>query len=99
MEDLTASYKVTSSTVPPENLIRNMVQDNVRGNATIYLVVPDELMRAIELDLDQMEKKRKKLLVELDRMTKMVSGGTYKINVSEDAQIAHSKKVCSMSLM
>lgn len=72
--------------------LNNTIKDKV-GDVTIELVVPEELLQSLVADLPKMEKKKEKLLKELEKMNKMISGSTYKVNATPEAQETHSKKV------
>ncbi|XP_018564087.1 valine--tRNA ligase-like [Anoplophora glabripennis] len=95
IQDLSACQAVNVSHQIEEVPLKNTVRDSVR-DTEIYLVVPDELRRAIELDLPKMERKKEKLLKELEKMNKMISGDTYKVNATPEAQQIHSNKITSL---
>lgn len=92
IQDLSACHQVDVSDqingVPLEDTARDSVRDT-----EIYLTVPDELKRALELDLPKMEKKKVKLLKDLEKMNRMISGDTYHANTTAEARQGHSAKV------
>ncbi|XP_044269829.1 valine--tRNA ligase-like [Tribolium madens] len=63
------------------------------GDTLIQLVVPPELRKAFELDLPKLEEKKAKLVKELGKMNKMMSGENYKVKATPEAQKSHAKKI------
>ncbi|KAF7270781.1 hypothetical protein GWI33_016286 [Rhynchophorus ferrugineus] len=69
----------------------------IKNNTKIYLYVPDELKQAFKSDNSKLEEKKGKLLKELEKFNKMMSGRSYKENASAQEQEFHSKKVASLN--
>ncbi|KAJ8924985.1 hypothetical protein NQ315_001150 [Exocentrus adspersus] len=92
IQDLSACHQVHISNTVEGASKAGTVKDSV-GSTQVFLTVPDELMKAIELDLPVMEKKKQKLLKELEKMRRMVSGVTYQVNAAPEAQRLHSIKI------
>lgn len=92
IQDLSACHNVDISNQINGCLLRNTARDTVR-DTEIYLAVSDELKRALELDLSKMDKKKEKLLKELEKMNRMISGDTYQVNTTAEARQIHSDKV------
>ncbi|KAG5898253.1 hypothetical protein JTB14_029631 [Gonioctena quinquepunctata] len=81
IQDLTACHSVTIGIETAKTPTKNTVRDAV-GDATIHLAIPDDLFGNLQADLPKMNQKRDKLLKELDKMNKMVSGATYRVNAT-----------------
>ncbi|VEN34302.1 unnamed protein product, partial [Callosobruchus maculatus] len=94
IQDLSGCYKLTNGTADGSSM-EKLVQDIV-GDVTINLVVPEELKRAIEVDLPKVEEKKNKLIKSLTKMEKMISGETYIINATAEQQENHSKKIAKI---
>ncbi|EFA00421.1 valine--tRNA ligase [Tribolium castaneum] len=73
---------------PPKDTVCDRV-----GDTHIHLVVPPELRKAFELDLPKLEDKKTKLVKELAKMNKMLSGENYKLKATPEAQKSHAKKI------
>ncbi|KAJ8961322.1 hypothetical protein NQ317_001281 [Molorchus minor] len=95
IQDLTACHQLNISSHIEADTLKNCVKDNI-GESTIYMVIPDDLRKSIELDLPKMEMKKEKVLKDLHKMMKMVSGDTYGINATLEAQESHAKKIASL---
>ncbi|KAF2881493.1 hypothetical protein ILUMI_24691, partial [Ignelater luminosus] len=95
IEDLAACDKVTVASEKQSSTVET-VSDTVGSHATIYLTLPPELKKALEIDLAKLEKKRTKLLEELRKMQSMTSVESYRINAPVKAQQGHAKKIASL---
>ncbi|CAH1987427.1 unnamed protein product, partial [Acanthoscelides obtectus] len=91
IQDLSACHKLTTDTID-ESLAKNAVFDKV-DDVTVHLVVPEELKKAVELDVPKLEKRKTRLLKDLEKMDKMISGETYSIKATAEEQESHSKKI------
>lgn len=69
IKDLSQVYTLHIQNDVPK--VANLVEDRV-GDTKIFLVVPPELKKNLELDLVKMEAKRVKLLKELDKLNEAV---------------------------
>lgn len=92
--DLAGCLRIHSSDQFDESILKSCVLDTVRGTK-IYLAVPDKLRKNIEFDIPVMQKKREKLVNELEKMNKRLSYETYSVKTSPEQQKEHSRKVNS----
>lgn len=90
--DLSGYHKVEISEKFNDSTLNSCVQDCVR-KTEIFLKVPDETRENIQLDLPNMQKKREKLLRELEKLKQRISGNNYRVKVSALSQDIHAKKV------
>lgn len=74
IKDLSHLYTLHIQNDVPK--VANLVEDRV-GDTKIFLVVPPELKKSLELDLVKMEAKRLKLLKELNKLNETVSDPDY----------------------
>lgn len=92
--DLSVCHRVNIMPQVDKAVIRNAVSDRIgMANTLIYLLVPADLRQAVELDLPKLEAKKLKLIKELDKMNKMISGDNYKVKATAEAQQSHAQKV------
>ncbi|XP_072386333.1 probable valine--tRNA ligase, cytoplasmic [Diabrotica undecimpunctata] len=95
IEDLTGFKDIRIDGTLPNEVVSTSLKDK-SGNTYIYLQVSDEVKKSFQTDLLQIEKKKEKIIKELNKINKMVSGSTYKINASLEKQEIHSKKISSL---
>lgn len=98
IQDLSNLYSLRI--IESEDAIKNnadLVKDSIE-DTKIYLYVPDELRKAFKSDSGKLDEKKGKLLKELEKLNKMMSGHSYKENASAQEQDIHSKKVSNMCI-
>lgn len=88
MADLSACPSLFLTSHPPPDTVSDRI-----GDTFLHLVVPPELRKNFELDLPKLDEKRSKLVKELEKMNKMMSGENYKVKATPEAQKTHAKKV------
>lgn len=94
IKDLSSLHKLTLldslplSDFPAQSLVEDRVGDNV-----LYLVVPEELRRALEVDQTRTQQKREKLLKELGKLQQKVSTSGYKAKAPSEAKQSDTRKV------
>ncbi|XP_056641604.1 probable valine--tRNA ligase, cytoplasmic isoform X2 [Diorhabda sublineata] len=92
IQDLTGFNDIEVSNEVKDDFSKNCLKDKI-GETKIYLEMSEEIRKTLQFDLDKMEKKKKKLEKELEKIKKMVSGSTYKMNVGLEKREIHSKKI------
>lgn len=90
--DLAGCLRIHASGQFDESILKSCVLDTARGTK-IFLAVPEELRKNIEFDIPVMQKKREKLVSELEKMNKRLSAEKYSVRTSSEQQKDHSKKV------
>ncbi|KAK9886784.1 hypothetical protein WA026_018437 [Henosepilachna vigintioctopunctata] len=69
------------------------VKDILSNGTLVFLNVPEELRSNLKMDASKLTQQKGKLEKELQKLTKMVSGDTYDINVSTDIKKVHQKRI------
>lgn len=93
IEDLSSCDKVTFMNEIDTDLASKAILDTLGSNVKIYLFVPDEVRKSFESDVHILEKKRDKLMIELQKIEKIISADGYKIKASENTKQTNLKKV------
>jgi valyl-tRNA synthetase len=93
IEDLTLSHKVILTSQVDQSAVKDAICDRVSTSTQIFIAVPSELRNAFEVDLSKAESKKTKLVKELEKMNKMISGDNYRVKAKPEAQQMHAKKI------
>src|SRR5699024_2752806 len=93
IEDLSALHKLTIASEIGQSALKDAISDRVAGDTLIHLIVPSDLRKSLELDLPKLEAKKAKLIKEMEKMERMMSGDNYKVKATEEAQRTHARKV------
>lgn len=75
-----------------ENMLKSCIKDSVR-RTKILLNIPEEFRNKMEFNIPVMQKKKEKLINELEKLRKMISGKTYREKATISAQNEHSNRV------
>ncbi|XP_018319909.1 valine--tRNA ligase isoform X2 [Agrilus planipennis] len=97
IKDLSASETVYLMEESGPVLEDNYVTDSVGDVAKIEIFLPKEQRQLLELDLQKLEKKREKLIKELNKLETMTSSESYRNNAPPEAQRTHSKKILALT--
>ncbi|XP_050301652.1 valine--tRNA ligase-like isoform X2 [Anthonomus grandis grandis] len=73
-----------------------LVKERVREN-TVYVVVPEELRKNLEVDIGKMEQKKEKLLKELEKLNQMISAAAYREKASPETQQNATRKIAQLN--
>ncbi|KRT83087.1 hypothetical protein AMK59_3838 [Oryctes borbonicus] len=92
MEDLVGCEKITVQNQAGSIDFTETVSCKV-GDATMHLLISPELRRSFEVNLQHLEKKRVKLIANLDKVKKLVSSDGYKLNATIKTQENNQKKI------
>lgn len=90
--DLAGCHRIYISDTFDEKRLKSCITDSVRGTR-ILLNIPEEFRNKIEFDIPVMQKKKEKLITELEKLRKMISGKTYSEKATVEAQKEHSNRV------
>ncbi|KAK5640482.1 hypothetical protein RI129_011293 [Pyrocoelia pectoralis] len=72
---------------------KETVCETIGSHTTINLLLPPDLSKTLDIDLKRLEKKKEKVLLEVEKMRKMMSAESYRINAARKVQQTHAKKI------
>uniref|UniRef100_A0A1Y1N5J3 valine--tRNA ligase n=1 Tax=Photinus pyralis TaxID=7054 RepID=A0A1Y1N5J3_PHOPY len=67
--------------------------DTIGSHTTIHLLLPPDISKTLEMDLKRLEQKKEKVSVEVEKMRRMMSAESYRINAAAKVQQTHAKKI------
>lgn len=90
--DLSKCYTIQISDELDDSILNSCVTDS-SFNTKIFLKVPEELRKNLELDMPNMLKKKEKLIKELEQINKVMSGEKYLLRAPPEQQEQNARKV------
>ncbi|KAH1008567.1 hypothetical protein HUJ05_009112 [Dendroctonus ponderosae] len=96
IKDLSSLHSLTilkSAAMKPPT--KGLVEDRI-GRNVLYLVVPEELRLALEVDRNRTEQKKEKLLKELGKLQQKVSTSGYREKAPMEAKQSDARKIAQL---
>lgn len=92
MVDLAGYHNVQIADHFDQTILDSCVKDSI-ANTNVFLHVPEDIRKTVELDMPNISKRREKLIKELNKITAMTSHAMYHVRTSSELQEQHSKQV------